>query len=277
MNKSIVLKEQIYNISEYQINYSADEIKKISRVKAKQEIIMQIRADYRSGLSIKDLETKYASNFRTIKKYLSIDAYRYITVGHTEMDDFSSKIYKCMQEKFNIHQIFTEIVKDGYTSTYQNFFKQFKLRLMTNTLGNTFQLTRHNFYKLLYINDLKKLKLDEENEKCTQDFLQNQNLQSDILKMVFEFRKAFEDKSIHLLTNWIIKYSEWKNFDELQTFIKGINRDKAAVENQVINKLTNGITEGLVARLKAIKRRTYGRCGFQLLKCLILASQCQLS
>ena len=33
---------------------------------------------------------------------------------------------------------------------------------MTNTLGNSFQLSRHNFYKLLYKNDINRLKLDDD-------------------------------------------------------------------------------------------------------------------
>lgn len=175
------------------------------------------------------------------------------------MNKYTSTIYSCMQEKKNTHQIFQEIVKLGYSSSYANFFKQFKLRLMTNTLGNAYQLSRHNFCKLLYSNNIKKLKFDEKNEKILKEYLEKKNQESEILTMVDDFKKVFESKNVNFLNDWLNKYCKWDDFNELQTFIKGIKQDKLAVENQVLNNLTNDSTEGLVGKIKVIKRRTYGR------------------
>ena len=52
----------------------------------------------------------------------------------------------------------------------------------------------------------------------------------------------------------------------MKTFIVGIKRDFQAVRNTIRLNITNGITEGFVNKLKAIKRSMYGKAGLELLK-----------
>lgn len=49
-------------------------------------------------------------------------------------------------------------------------------------------------------------------------------------------------------------------------------RDFQAVRNTIKLGITNGITEGYVNKLKAIKRNMYGRAGIELLKNKIVIS-----
>ena len=67
------------------------------------------------------------------------------------------------------------------------------------------------------------------------------------------------------LTGWI---NEYKNttITKLETFIKGIILDEKAVKNAIDYTQSNGIVEGLVNKLKTIKRTMYGRAGLELLK-----------
>ncbi len=44
----------------------------------------------------------------------------------------------------------------------------------------------------------------------------------------------------------------------------GIRKDYKAVKNTIKYNITNGITEGLVNKLKAVKRTMYGRAGLEL-------------
>ena len=53
---------------------------------------------------------------------------------------------------------------------------------------------------------------------------------------------------------------------KLETFIKGIILDEKAVKNAIDYTQSNGIVEGLVNKLKTIKRTMYGRAGLELLK-----------
>ena len=275
MKKNAVYKENIFNISDYQFNLSKDEKKRIEKYQAKQNLINEIRVDYNKGIPIKELEVKYNCHFKTIKRYLKTDSIRVVTTKTTELDKYSSQIYNLLKENKNFHQIFVTICDLGYSSTYQNFFKQLKIRLMTNTLGNTFQLSRHNFSKLLYKNDLDRLKLDKENKEALSEYLKQDNNENHILQMIEKFRNIFIEQNKELLNTWIIDYQNdayLKDYEYIQTFIQGIINDKKAVIGQIENKITNGLTEGKVCKLKLKKRSTYGRNGFDLLRCLILNS-----
>jgi transposase len=57
---------------------------------------------------------------------------------------------------------------------------------------------------------------------------------------------------------------------ELQGFVRGIERDRAAVEAALSLPWSQGQTEGQVNRLKMLKRQMYGRAGFTLLRQRVL-------
>lgn len=67
------------------------------------------------------------------------------------------------------------------------------------------------------------------------------------------------------LVRWMKRY--WKtSIATLKTFIVGVMKDFKAVRNTIRLNVTNGITEGYVNKLKAVKRLMYGRAGIELLK-----------
>ena len=71
-------------------------------------------------------------------------------------------------------------------------------------------------------------------------------------------------KTVELI-RWMKQY--WRTrLHTLKTFITGIMKDFKAVRNTVRLNVTNGITEGYVNKLKAVKRVMYGRAGIELLK-----------
>lgn len=57
---------------------------------------------------------------------------------------------------------------------------------------------------------------------------------------------------------------------ELQSFVRGVERDKMAVLAGLTLPHSNGIVEGKVNKLKLIKRMGYGRAGFPLLRQRVL-------
>lgn len=80
-----------------------------------------------------------------------------------------------------------------------------------------------------------------------------------------EFYEIIMGDDSSKLTGWI---NEYKNttIKKLETFIKGIILDEKAVKNAIDYTQSNGIVEGLVNKLKTIKRTMYGRAGLELLK-----------
>jgi transposase len=67
------------------------------------------------------------------------------------------------------------------------------------------------------------------------------------------------------LIRWMKRF--WNtSIATLKTFIIGVMKDFKAVRNTIRLNVTNGITEGYVNKLKAVKRLMYGRAGVELLK-----------
>lgn len=58
---------------------------------------------------------------------------------------------------------------------------------------------------------------------------------------------------------------------ELRTFAAGIKRDHVAVRAALTSEWSQGQVEGQIHRLKLLKRQSYGRAGFDLLRHRVLA------
>jgi transposase len=61
-----------------------------------------------------------------------------------------------------------------------------------------------------------------------------------------------------------------KSTSFIKRFAKGIQSDFQAVNNAVTTPYSNGQVEGQVNRLKNIKRRMYGKAGFELLRRMVI-------
>ena len=80
-----------------------------------------------------------------------------------------------------------------------------------------------------------------------------------------EFYAVITGSNTTELIRWMKRF--WKtSITTLKTFIIGIMKDFKAVRNTIWLNITNGITEGYVNKLKAVKRLMYGRAGIELLK-----------
>jgi transposase len=64
--------------------------------------------------------------------------------------------------------------------------------------------------------------------------------------------------------------AETSGLDQLASFAAGIRRDHAAVTSGLTQRYSNGRTEGTVNKIKMLKRQTYGRAGFPLLRKRVL-------
>ncbi|MDR3061200.1 MAG: transposase, partial [Dysgonamonadaceae bacterium] len=90
--------------------------------------------------------------------------------------------------------------------------------------------------------------------------------------IVLSFRDILKSKTPKLLDEWMQK-AELKNLPDINSFVKGLKSDIAAVRNAIIYPWTNGLVEGNVNRLKTKKREMYGRAGFELLRRKIVLAQ----
>ena len=88
-------------------------------------------------------------------------------------------------------------------------------------------------------------------------------------QLIKAFKQLFLIKKDGMLQKWIQEASASEC--GLKNFAKNILRDYEAVNNAVVTTVSNGQVEGQVNRIKNIKRKMYGKAGFQLLRKMILA------
>ena len=88
---------------------------------------------------------------------------------------------------------------------------------------------------------------------------------AEIYKAAKSFYAIITGSESDELVRWMKKFWKTRN-PTLKTFLVGIKRDYKAVKNTICYNITNGITEGFVNKLKAVKRIMYGRAGLELLK-----------
>lgn len=89
--------------------------------------------------------------------------------------------------------------------------------------------------------------------------------------LIEEFKNLFKSNSKSLET-WIDK-AKGLNLPEINSFVLGIERDISSVKNSTSSVYTNGLLEGMVNKVKGIKRTSYGRCKIELLRLKVLNSQ----
>lgn len=279
-DKHIVLGEK-YDLSWIKTNLSLEQQSIIVKRNKKQELINNVREDYLNNYMTKtEIIKKYGLDLKTINRYLNNDATiarrHNITALHKYAKEVYEKLieYKLNNTEINYRAIHTYLCTLGYKGSYENFYKQLKLRILENDLQSSTTITRKEFNKLLYGKPLTKLNINAETKIKLIDYLNTSNPFSRALNIIETFREIISNRSTQSLDEYIkiFKDSNWDDWIKVREFMNGVERDLTAINNQINETITNSTTEGFVSKIKTIKKRTYGRASFAHIKSLILIS-----
>src|SRR5450755_3354674 len=111
--------------------------------------------------------------------------------------------------------------------------------------------------------------LDESKQETVAAICQASETASKTYELVQEFRQLLHTRSGEKLDDWLAKVRA-SQIRELQSFVLGVERDKAAVVAGLTLPQNNGLVEGKVNKLKLINRMMYGRAKFPLLRQRVL-------
>ena len=111
------------------------------------------------------------------------------------------------------------------------------------------------------LDDEEKAKLAQARERCP-------HLNA-LAGHVTEFAKILTGRHGDRLDDWITA-AEADDQPDLHSFVRGIKRDYDAVLNGLTMPWSSGVVEGNVNRVKMLKRQTYGRAAFPLLRKRVL-------
>ena len=87
--------------------------------------------------------------------------------------------------------------------------------------------------------------------------------------LVQQFAQMLRSRAGERLDAWLTQVQNCK-LPELKSFAAGIEKDKEAVRAGLTWWISNGMVEGHVNKLKLIKRQSYGKAGFPLLRKRVL-------
>ncbi len=103
--------------------------------------------------------------------------------------------------------------------------------------------------------------LDEREQGTLTAMCQASETARTIYQLVQDFRHILHAREGKKLDGWLEQVRA-SHIRELQSFVLGVERDKAAVVAGLTLPQSNGVVEGKVNKLKLIKRMMFGRAGF---------------
>lgn len=249
------------------------------KVQKKMNDVNEVRELKKLGLSNMEISRRTGFDRRTVKRYLD-ESFTpvYASYGKKRssiLDPCKEEIKDLFELGLMSSKIEGIIRKKGYngsSSSVRHYVCKLKQRKQDNpqafsesdTSNET--IKRSNILKLLY-KPLEKV------EAITQEQFERVCEKHPIVKIVYdltwEFKSIFTTKSVGKLDSWI---EETKNINiqEFKSFTNGLARDIEAVRNAVTYQNNNGLAEGSINKLKAIKRIMYGRCKFSTLRTKVL-------
>ena len=111
--------------------------------------------------------------------------------------------------------------------------------------------------------DISRFK--EADQKKMKEYIETNEYLQNLYSAVNRFREILKSKDESRLENWLSEVKRY-NIRELNTFVRSVERDIEAVKNAIRTEFSNGIIEGVINKIKVIKRIMYGRCSFELLR-----------
>ena len=240
----------------------------------KNRLVEMVKELYHDGYSIRRIAREYKMSRNTIRRYIRhggkmVHASTGVRKGSI-LDPYRDSIVAMKKEKKTAKYIFAVISREGYDGSYSNL-KTFisKLNRESHEVKTIVPvLSRKQLTKLLY-KDISKFK-KEVQEKLKSYIRTNEELQM-VYRIVIEFKRILKQKDIESFPGWL-RMVKHLDIPELNHFFRGIRRDLVAVRNAITHKESNGLVEGIINKIKLIKRTMYGRCSFELLRIKVLAS-----
>jgi transposase len=230
------------------------------------------------GLKQVEIAKRVGLSERTVRKFLQAFTFpeaRPRPKRRSKFDPYAAYVLKRWQEgQQDGHKLWQEIAVQGFKGTertVQRFLQQLrdeKRQPLALPAASVLESLKARKAVWWFIRQPEKLQ-EEELQK-----LKALREASPVVEKAYRLVQSFMEMVHQLqgarLEDWLREVKE-SQFEELESFARGIEKDKAAVVAGLSLKYSNGPTEGHNHRLKLIKRSGYGRAKLELLKQRVLA------
>ena len=116
---------------------------------------------------------------------------------------------------------------------------------------------------------LEEEKLKKEERDFIAEITNRQPVLWTVQQLTREFRRLLQARDEPQFDAWLAAVEE-SGLSEFQNFVRGLQRDEAAVRAAMQSDWSNGQTEGQVNRLKLLKCQMFGQAKFDLLQKRVL-------
>jgi transposase len=159
---------------------------------------------------------------------------------------------------------------EGYTGQIRTVYRFIQtLKQEANSLPPPSVLDRVSIRQALWLMVRPQTSLREEERIDLEILCQLSSKLSALYTLVQDFGQMVRQREAYRFFDWKQRVAKG-GFLELQRFAKGLERDQEAVLAGLSQSYSNGMTEGFVNKLKLIKRQSYGRASFPLLRQRVL-------
>jgi transposase len=251
---------------------------RIARHEERRSRYDNVIALHQSGLTQLEIASRTGISERTVRYWLRWDAFPEEQRRRKQSSPFDTYAAYVLSRweagEHNGRTLFKEIQGQGYPGSEQmvNRFLiplRGKQRIISKAAFPDAPLQDFSPKEAvwLFVRDLDKLAPDE--RKALMTVRKASQVADKTYELVQEFRHMLHHLEGQKLDEWIAKVND-SQIRELRSFALGLERDKAAVLAGLTMPLNNGLVEGLVNKVKLIKRMMFGRAGFPLLRKRVL-------
>jgi transposase len=227
------------------------------------------------GYTIRAISRSLGITRTTIRKYLIMDFLPKKTGSRsTNFDAYQGFLLQETNAGRLYTDLYADIVNLGFNGGYTQFCNNMNILFKSSKMTRPYRKADPSIIKtwsagkLSFLLQKERAKLTTEDKKFLSQLCRQYPIVNQTAKQVKQFKKLFQDKKEGSLQQWLNDVAN--SISGIKVFAKGIQSDFQAVNNAVITPYSNGQVEGQVNRLKNIKRRMYGRAGFELLRKMVI-------
>ncbi|RPH47213.1 MAG: ISL3 family transposase [Desulfobacteraceae bacterium] len=235
----------------------------------------KVKELHQKGRSIKSISKILKIHRQTVKKYIKAEEYpKYEGKRTSNFDmfrDYLSQENNRIKTRRELYQI---VIQFGFNGKYSSFTENLN-KLWEGTFPTKNKAiavpkpivtwSTSKLSMMLYMNADRMNSYDNEFLNL---LFENYPEIKHMAQLVKSFKDLFKNKEDGKLKIWIDDAMNSKS--GLKNFAANLLKDFQAINNAVVTTYSNGQVEGQVNRIKNIKRKMYGRAGFQMLRKMVL-------
>jgi transposase len=239
-----------------------DERARLSRREQRYDRYQQVRALYEQGLGFTEITQRVGLSRRTIARWIKEGEFpeaKRRRKRHSVFDPYAEYVLSRWEEGCtNGLQLWQEIQARGYQGSAQTVYRYLrtlrkKRRIIWKPEVPHAPLQDFSADDAVWLFARAPDCLDEKEQETLTAICQASEMARTTYQLVQEFRHMLHHREGEKLDSWLAKCTA-SQIREFQSFVQGVERDKAAVVAGLTLPQNNGVVEGNVNKLKLIKR-----------------------